>query len=99
MASEFLLCNDDKYVTVSCNLIREIYMVTSQRRMSEEQIILQPTQCNALKSYYGTIRHPDIRVKHDSIRAFTPIAVTLHADIFVYKTENCSKTVFRRKVL
>jgi hypothetical protein len=40
-----------------------------------------------------TIRHPDIRVKHGSILACTPIAVTLFADVFVYKTESCIKIV------
>jgi hypothetical protein len=44
------------------------------------------------------IRHPDIRVKYWSILAFTPIAVTVYADIFIYKTESCSKTVFRKKI-
>jgi hypothetical protein len=40
-----------------------------------------------------TIRHPDMRVKHGSIWAFTSIAVTLCADVFIYKMESCSKTV------
>jgi hypothetical protein len=31
--------------------------------------------------------------------AVTPIAVTVFADVFVYKTESFSKTVFRKKVL
>jgi hypothetical protein len=29
----------------------------------------------------------------------TPIAVTLYTEVFVYKTENCSKTVFLKNVL
>jgi hypothetical protein len=37
-------------------------------------------------------------VKHGSIRAFTPIAATLYADVFVSKTESYSKTVFHKKV-
>jgi hypothetical protein len=46
-----------------------------------------------------TISHPDITVKHESIRAFTAIAVTLYTDVFVYKAESRSETVFRKKVL
>jgi hypothetical protein len=42
------------------------------------------------------IRHPDISVKHVSIRGFTSIPFTLYADVFIYKTESCSKTLFRR---
>jgi hypothetical protein len=30
--------------------------------------------------------------------AFTPIAVTLYTDVFVYRTEDCSKIMFRNKV-
>jgi hypothetical protein len=45
------------------------------------------------------IRHPDIRVTHGYKCAFTPIAITLYADVFIYKIESCSKTVFHKKVL
>jgi hypothetical protein len=51
------------------------------------------------QSYNYCIRYPDTSVKHGSIRAFTPIAVTLCTDVFVYKTVRCSKTVLRNKVL
>jgi hypothetical protein len=45
------------------------------------------------------ISHSHIRANHGSIWAFTSTAVTLYADVFVYKTESCSNTMFRKKVL
>jgi len=45
------------------------------------------------------IRHPDMRVKHGSIWTFTSIAVTLYADVCIYKTERRGKILFRKKVL
>jgi len=50
-------------------------------------------------SMVQAIRHPNIRVKHGSWWAFTPTAVTSCADVFVYKTESCNKTMFRKKAL
>jgi hypothetical protein len=37
-------------------------------------------------------------VKNRSILLLIPIAITLYTDVFVYKTERCSKTVFLKKV-
>jgi hypothetical protein len=45
------------------------------------------------------ICHPDIRVKHGSIWAFTSTAITPYTDVCVYKTERCGNTMFRKKVL
>jgi hypothetical protein len=34
----------------------------------------------------------------EAVWAFTPIAVTLYADVSICKMESCSKTEFRKKV-
>jgi hypothetical protein len=62
-------------------------------------IVLVQTEANVLGLGYTPISHPDIRMKHGSIWAFTPTAVTPYTDVFVYKTESCSKTLFSNKAL
>jgi hypothetical protein len=44
------------------------------------------------------ISHPDIRVKQGTVCAFTSIAVTLCANVFIYKTEIFIKNMYRNKV-
>jgi hypothetical protein len=49
--------------------------------------------------YKIIIRHPDIRVKHGSIELLLPLLSLFHADVFVYKMESYSKTMFGGKAL
>jgi hypothetical protein len=60
---------------------------------------LRPERRHLCEQGLYPVSHPDYRVKHGSIWAVTPIAVTLCTDVFVCKTGSCSKTLFSKKVL
>jgi hypothetical protein len=58
-----------------------------------------PKNCSVLKNTaveeisYKTCRYKSTAQVHIS---FYPVAVTLNGDVFIYKTESCSKTSIKR---
>jgi hypothetical protein len=48
---------------------------------------------------HESILHPGMRVKHGSIWAFSSTAITFYADVYVYRKERCSNTVFLKKAV
>jgi hypothetical protein len=78
-------------------MLKDFPLSTGQEKI----LAINSIYAHAKDSAWGaaTIRHPDIRVKHGYIWAFTHTAVILYTDVLFYKTESFSKIMFRRKVL
>jgi hypothetical protein len=85
----------------ACGAFQSSYLIVIHvtHLPQKEPTLMGPKEERQSIHQYLTISHPDIRVKHGSIWAFTSIAVTHYTDVLVYKMESCSKTLFSMKAL